>query len=233
RFAFSSPGAHSGWHLSIRQPPAESRRADKVVSRQRDHRPSRAPRTRLRRTGGRPPRARRLRAVEAAHPSRPCGRSRPIHRRRNQARWFRATPCRGGSWPDARDRVRRHQARAAQRKHGLSAPEAYVRQRRSCRPPSPAHAACARAAFGRRPRSEFIFTLLKKKRIPIASLRCEFSASTLSEDEARLLQMPTVFPTFRVDYTGVDRRGATFILGETICRPDRFVFEIILPRRTR
>jgi DNA-binding GntR family transcriptional regulator len=81
--------------------------------------------------------------------------------------------------------------------------------------------------------NEFIFTLLKKKRIPIASLRCEFSASTLSEDEARLLQMPTGFPIFRVDYTGVDRRGAAFILGETICRPDRFVFEIILPRRTR
>ena len=81
--------------------------------------------------------------------------------------------------------------------------------------------------------NEFIFTLLKKKRIPIASLRCEFSASTLSEDEAKLLNMRTGVPIFRVDYTGVDRKGTPFILGETICHPERFVFEVNLPRRTR
>jgi GntR family transcriptional regulator len=79
--------------------------------------------------------------------------------------------------------------------------------------------------------SDFIFPLLKKHGIPIANLRCEFSASTLNEDEAKLLQMAAGFPIFRVDYTAIDPGGKPFLLGETLCRPDRFVFEVNLLQR--
>jgi DNA-binding GntR family transcriptional regulator len=77
----------------------------------------------------------------------------------------------------------------------------------------------------------FIFSLLKKHNIPIADLRCEFSSATVAEDESRLLQLPAGHPILRVDYTAIDPEGKPFLLGETICRPDRFVFEVNLPQR--
>ena len=77
----------------------------------------------------------------------------------------------------------------------------------------------------------FIFSLLKKHNIPIANLRCEFSSATLTEDESKLFQLPAGHPILRVDYTAIDPKGNPFLLGETICRPDRFVFEVNLPQR--
>jgi hypothetical protein len=35
----------------------------------------------------------------------------------------------------------------------------------------------------------------------------------------------------RVDYTHLDKNGAPLLLGQTICRADRFVFEVNLPRK--
>ena len=79
--------------------------------------------------------------------------------------------------------------------------------------------------------SAFIFSLLKKHNIPVADLRCEFSSATVSEDESILLELPAGHPILRVDYTAIDPAGKPFLLGETICRPDRFVFEVNLPQR--
>ncbi len=77
----------------------------------------------------------------------------------------------------------------------------------------------------------FIFSLLKKHAIPIANLRCEFSSATLTEDESKLFQLPAGHPILHVDYTAIDPKGKPFLLGETLCRPDRFVFDVNLPQR--
>jgi GntR family transcriptional regulator len=77
----------------------------------------------------------------------------------------------------------------------------------------------------------FIFSLMKKRKIPIANLKCEFSCTALSVDHARLLQLQAGHPALRVDYTAIGGNGKPLLLGSTICRADRFVFEVNLPRR--
>ena len=79
----------------------------------------------------------------------------------------------------------------------------------------------------------FIFALLDKHRIPIANLKCEFGSTSLSEEHARLFHLPAGQPMMRVDYTAIGSNGRPFLLGLTVCRPDRFVFEVNLPRRRR
>jgi DNA-binding GntR family transcriptional regulator len=39
-------------------------------------------------------------------------------------------------------------------------------------------------------------------------------------------------PMMRVDYTHLDKDDTPLVLGQTICRADRFVFEVTLPRKT-
>jgi GntR family transcriptional regulator len=77
----------------------------------------------------------------------------------------------------------------------------------------------------------FIFRLLEKHRIQIANLKCEFSSTTLTEEHARISHMPAGQPMMRVDYTATGANGEPLLLGLTICRADRFVFEVTLPRR--
>jgi GntR family transcriptional regulator len=79
----------------------------------------------------------------------------------------------------------------------------------------------------------FIFILLEKLRIQIANLKCEFSSAALSEAHAGLFQMSAGQPMMRVDYTAYDAKDKPMLLGMTVCRPDRFVFEVNLPRRDR
>lgn len=77
----------------------------------------------------------------------------------------------------------------------------------------------------------FVFRLLEKHNIQIANLKCEFSSTTLTEEHARISHMPAGQPMMRVDYTPTDANGEPLLLGLTICRADRFVFEVNLPRR--
>lgn len=79
----------------------------------------------------------------------------------------------------------------------------------------------------------FIFALLDKYRIPIANLKCEFSSTTLSEEHSRLFQLPAGQPMMRVDYTAIGTDEKPLLLGLTVCRPDRFVFEVNLPQRKK
>jgi len=97
------------------------------------------------------------------------------------------------------------------------------------------HVVHLRPALARRLRPDlsklFLFLLLEQHNIIIDNLKCEFSSSTLTEDNARLFQLPAGQPMMRVDYTAFDDDGKPLLLGLTICRPDRFVFEVNLPRR--
>jgi DNA-binding GntR family transcriptional regulator len=97
------------------------------------------------------------------------------------------------------------------------------------------HVLHLRPALARRLRPElsklFIFALLDKHRIAIDNLKCEFSSTALSEEHARLFQLTAGQPMMRVDYTAMAEDGKPLLLGLTICRPDRFVFEVNLPRR--
>src|SRR5258708_1145235 len=78
----------------------------------------------------------------------------------------------------------------------------------------------------------FIFKLLEDRKLPIANLKCEFSAVPLGEEQARIFRLQPGQPMMRVDYTHLDKSGAPLLLGQTICRADRFVFDVNLPRRT-
>lgn len=99
------------------------------------------------------------------------------------------------------------------------------------------HVLHMRPALARKLRPElsklFIFALLDKYGIAIDNLKCEFSSTTLSQEHASLFQLPIGQPMMRVDYTATVRDGKPLLLGLTICRPDRFVFEVNLPRRTK
>ena len=77
----------------------------------------------------------------------------------------------------------------------------------------------------------FLFALLEKHGIVIDNLKCEFSSTNLSQEHAPLFELPPGQPMMRVDYTAYDVAGKPLLLGTTICRPDRFVFEVNLPRR--
>jgi DNA-binding GntR family transcriptional regulator len=78
----------------------------------------------------------------------------------------------------------------------------------------------------------FIFKLLEDRKLPVASLKCEFSAVPLSDEQARIFDMQPGQPMMRVDYTHLDKDDTPLVLGQTICRADRFVFEVTLPRKT-
>lgn len=79
----------------------------------------------------------------------------------------------------------------------------------------------------------FIFALLEKHNISIANLKCEFSSTTLSEEHARHFHIAAGQPMMRVDYTAFGTDDKPLLLGLTICRSDRFVFEVNLPRRSK
>jgi DNA-binding GntR family transcriptional regulator len=79
----------------------------------------------------------------------------------------------------------------------------------------------------------FIFKLLEDRKVAIANLKCEFSAVPLSEQQARVFQLQPGQPMMRVDYTHYGRNGIPLVVGQTVCRADRFVFEVNLPRKTR
>jgi len=79
----------------------------------------------------------------------------------------------------------------------------------------------------------FLFALLDRHHIVIDNLKCEFSSTALAAEHARLFQLPPGQPMMRVDYTAIDKQGKTLLLGQTICRPDRFVFEVNLPRQSK
>jgi DNA-binding GntR family transcriptional regulator len=77
---------------------------------------------------------------------------------------------------------------------------------------------------------EFLFRVLAEHNIEVATLKCEFSAVTTSESLSRLLAVSAGTPLMRVDYTALSREGKPILLGQTICRADRFIFEVSLPR---
>lgn len=79
---------------------------------------------------------------------------------------------------------------------------------------------------------QFLFPLLAEHGISVANLRCEFAAILLTEDIARWLKLPAGFPMLRVKYTPLDRNGVPILLGITIARSDRFLFEVNLPQKS-
>src|SRR5665213_4031307 len=99
------------------------------------------------------------------------------------------------------------------------------------------HVLHLRPALARKLRPEisklFLFALLDKHKIVIGNLKCEFSSTVLSEEYTRLFHLPAGQPMMRVDYTAFDLEAKPLLLGLTICRPDRFVFEVNLPRRAK
>jgi GntR family transcriptional regulator len=76
-----------------------------------------------------------------------------------------------------------------------------------------------------------VLKLLEQHKVSVASLKCEFSTVPLSEAQARIFRAQPGQPMMRVDCTYLDKSGTPLLLGQTICRADRFVFEVNLPRK--
>ena len=75
----------------------------------------------------------------------------------------------------------------------------------------------------------FIFQILEDHELAIANLKCEFSAVPLGEEQAGIFHMQPSQPMMRVDYTPLDKHASPILFVQTICRADRFVFEVNLP----
>jgi DNA-binding GntR family transcriptional regulator len=78
----------------------------------------------------------------------------------------------------------------------------------------------------------FLFRLLAEHGIAIADLRCEFGAIPLSEEHARWFRLPAGFPMLQVRYTPLDASGLPILIGVTVARSDRFLFEVNLPQKS-
>ncbi|RAI43489.1 GntR family transcriptional regulator [Rhodoplanes roseus] len=78
---------------------------------------------------------------------------------------------------------------------------------------------------------QFIFPLLKKRKIDVENLRCEFSSTALREEHAAHFGQPAGSPMMRIDYTMTTKAGAPVIIGQTVARADRFTFEVNLSQR--
>lgn len=76
---------------------------------------------------------------------------------------------------------------------------------------------------------EFIFRLLKQRGMALDALNFEFSAVSLCEEYARLIGLPAGQAMLRIDFTVQARSGSPLMLGLTLCRADRFVFEVSVP----
>ena len=87
----------------------------------------------------------------------------------------------------------------------------YRHQKLTCANDEPValHVLHMRPALARRLRPElsklFLFALLDRHRIVIDNLKCEFSSAALTEEHARLFQLPPGRPMMRVDYTAIDK----------------------------
>jgi DNA-binding GntR family transcriptional regulator len=78
----------------------------------------------------------------------------------------------------------------------------------------------------------FLFRLLAEHGVAIANLRCEFGAILLSEEHARWFNLAAGFPMLQVRYTPLDGKGLPILVGVTIARSDRFLFEVNLPQKS-
>ncbi|EJW10129.1 Histidine utilization repressor [Rhodovulum sp. PH10] len=79
--------------------------------------------------------------------------------------------------------------------------------------------------------TQFIFVLLKTRKVPIDILHCTFCATTLGEEHADLFGLPAGAPVLRVEYTMATRTGTPMMLGTTIARAERFTYEVELQQR--
>lgn len=79
---------------------------------------------------------------------------------------------------------------------------------------------------------DFLFRLLHNHGIKIARMRCEFGALAATDEQARLLQIPAGYPLLQVRYTPLSPQGKTLLVGKTIARSDRFLFEVDLPQQS-
>jgi GntR family transcriptional regulator len=78
---------------------------------------------------------------------------------------------------------------------------------------------------------DFLFRLLTRNGIKVANMRCEFGALAATDEQARLLRLPVGYPLLRVRYSPLNPQGKTILIGTTIARSDRFLFEIDLPQK--
>lgn len=77
---------------------------------------------------------------------------------------------------------------------------------------------------------DFIFPVLQAHRIPVARVDFQFRGAALGEDEASLFGLPVGFPLIIVQFVPVGRRGTPLLVGESVCRADKFTFDVSVHR---
>jgi DNA-binding GntR family transcriptional regulator len=74
---------------------------------------------------------------------------------------------------------------------------------------------------------DFIFRVLDKHGIDVGEWKIAFTASTLSEEAARLFgRLPLGFPMINIWHTPYGVDGTAIVTGVTFSRPDRFIIEV-------
>lgn len=77
---------------------------------------------------------------------------------------------------------------------------------------------------------DFIFPVLQAHRIAVERVDFQFRGAALGEGEASLFGLPLGFPLIIVQFTPVGRRGAPILVGESVCRADKFTFDVSVDR---
>lgn len=74
-------------------------------------------------------------------------------------------------------------------------------------------------------RGHFVMSLIQAQKIKFEHIDYQFEGSTATDEQAALLKVMTGFPVLAIRYAGMGKGGVPLIVGRTISRADRFVYE--------
>ena len=74
--------------------------------------------------------------------------------------------------------------------------------------------------------SDFIFSLLRSRKIAFAQTQFEFAGGVINDELSSIFRLPVGFPILQVYYTPARADGVRLLTGLTTCRADRFMFEV-------
>lgn len=79
--------------------------------------------------------------------------------------------------------------------------------------------------------SEFMFALLHSEKIRYERIDFQFRGAALGEEEAPVFGLPIGFPLIIVQFVPVGTGGEPLLVGEAVCRADKFTFDVsVTPR---
>jgi DNA-binding GntR family transcriptional regulator len=78
--------------------------------------------------------------------------------------------------------------------------------------------------------ADFIFPVLQAHGVTVGRVNFQFRGATLGESDAPLFALPIGFPVIVVQFCPVSPSGAPILVGTTVCRADKFTFDVSVDR---